>query len=463
MVDLTKGSILKKVLLVAFPVLLSSIAQMAYNLTDLFWIGRVDSIGLNESAAISGIGTAGYVTWFAFGLILIAKIGTSVKVAHAAGAKNQESIDRYASNGIAVAVGLGIAFSVIVFLLRQPIIAIFAITDPVVVANAISYLSIVGGLLIFQFASSGFAAVNEGLGKTITNFFVMGVGLALNMILDPLFILTFRLGVAGAAWATIIAQAATFLVYLLMYRFNQKKGYRLATGLIDRKTIGEVVRIGVPAGLQSMFFTSISIIIARLIFAWFGKDVMAAQRLGSQIEQFTWMIGGGFQTALTVFVGQNFGAGQLGRIRRGTIGIAAILLPYSAIITFLFAFRAEFFIRLFIDDPVTVAYGTEYLAIISFAQMFMMLEGIGAGLFNGVGKTKIPSIAGIIGNVMRIPLAYLLVASFAQTGIWWALNLSDALKGGFLMIAGIFLLFRLEKTLATRKKASPEMPLLVSV
>lgn len=450
--DLTQGSIISKVVLVALPVLFSSIAQMAYNLTDMFWIGRVDDIGLSEQAAISGVGTGGYVAWFAFGLILIAKIGTSVKVAHATGAQDHEGVERHATNGLLVAFALGVLFSLFAFFGRERIVGIFAIADPEAAANAVTYVSICGGLLVFQFVSAGFGAIYEGLGRTVVNLCVLAVGLVVNMILDPIFILRLGLGVAGAAWATVIAQACTFATHVILYFVQTRRHLAIRPRLVSPKAVSAILKIGLPAGIQSMFFTSMSIIIARMVFQYFGSEVMAAQRVGSQIEQFTWMIGGGFQTAITVFVGQNFGARRFDRIRRGTFGLAAILLPYSAAITVLFALRAEMLVRLFVDEPATVAFATEYLTLISFAQMFMMLEAIGAGLFNGVGMTQVPSWSGIAGNVARIPLAYLLVPALAQSGIWWALNLSDAFKGAFLLIAGITLLIRLEKVYETRAK-----------
>jgi Na+-driven multidrug efflux pump len=157
------------------------------------------------------------------------------------------------------------------------------------------------------------------------------------------------------------------------------------------------------------------------------------------------MIAGGFQTALAVFVGQNFGAKNYERIRKGTILLSAILIPYSLVVTIIFIFRSEFLIRLFLDSETTVGYGADYLRIISFSQVFMMIEGIGTGLFNGVGKTKVPSITGMVGNALRIPLSLLLSASLAQQGIWWAMNISDGLKGGVLIVGSILLLIKLEK------------------
>jgi putative MATE family efflux protein len=449
--DMTKGSIFKNLLVVALPVLLTSISQMAYNLTDMFWIGQVDSIGLIEQNAISGIGTAGYVTWFAFGLILIAKIGTSVKVSHAVGSKRHDLIESYATNGITLALILGLIFSLIVFFFKESIIGIFNIDEIEVVEMALSYLSIVGSFLFLQFVTSGFAAINEGLGKTSLNFMVLVVGLILNIGLDPLFILTFEMGVAGAALATVIAQFITLMIFIIIYIVNRKKVWTFHLSNVNPILMKDIVRIGVFAGFQSMFFTAISIVIARMIFVY-GGQVMAAQRIGSQIEQLTWMIAGGFQTALTVFVGQNFGAKQTSRIKRGTVMLSYILIPYALIIGMILYFFAEPLIRIFIDDPQTIAFGKQYLEIISIAQVFMMLEGIGTGFFNGVGKSIVPSIVGIVGNLLRLPGAKLLSYHYGYIGIWWTLNISDILKGTVMMIATIILLINIKSLLLTSKK-----------
>jgi len=456
--DLTEGSIIKKLFYIALPVLLTSISQMAYNLTDMFWVGRVDTIGLVEKEAISAIGTAGYITWFAFGLIMIARIGTSVKVSHSVGEKNMEKLGKFASNGLLLQLFAGILVSVLVFILRRPLISIFNISSQQVVIYAVNYLAIVGGLLVFQFVASGFAAINEGIGKTNSNFRIMAVGLVLNMILDPIFIIVMKMGVTGAAIATVISQAVTVAVFFFIYKKYSSGLFRFHIDSFDPKTIGNIIRIGLPTGLQSMFFTAISIYIARMVFM-FGEDVMAAQRVGVQIEQLTWMIAGGFQTALTVFIGQNFGAKQHSRIRKGFGVISLLLIPYSAVVALSIYYFAPFFIGIFIDDPISKAYGIRYLEIISLAQIFMMLESIGSGLFNGIGKTYVPSVVGSVGNVLRIPLATFLLVSMAQEGIWWALNISDFIKGTLLFGGALVILTIIEKI---KLKKPEEIPLSVS-
>ena len=442
--NLTEGSILKKLLMVALPVLLTTITQMAYNLTDMFWIGRVDNIGMDEGAAITAVGTASYITWLAFGLILIAKIGTSVKISHSVGEQKEHNIDVYATNGLFVELMLGLFASAMILIFKEEFLSIFNIQSQVVIDYALMYIPIVGGLIFIQFLSNGFSAINEGLGQTKINLMILAVGFLMNIALDPLLILVFKWGIQGAAIATVFAQAVTVLVFYIVYRRHNPDYHIFRLKNIDLNAVKDIVRVGFPVGLHSMLFTCISIYIATLVFA-FGDNVVGAQRIGTQVEQLTWMIGSGFQTAITVFVGQNFGAKLFKRIKRGILYISLILVPYSAFIAALLYFEAEWLMKIFIDNTEMIAVGTNYLKIISLAQIFMMLESIGSGIFNGIGKSVVPSTNGIIGNLLRIPLALWLSVKINESGIWWALNISDIFKGTVLILASIFILTRIDK------------------
>lgn len=448
--NLTEGSILKKLLTVAIPVLLTSISQMAYNLTDIFWMGRVDNFGLNEQYAITAVGTAGMIVWFSMGLILIARIGTSVRISHVAGVHDESAISLYASNGLILQFFMGILFSLGALIFRNQFISIFNMSNSIVIGYAVTYTAIVGSGLIFQFMSSGFASINEGLGKTRTNLYILLVGLVLNMILDPLLILVFQLGVSGAAIATVTAQAVTLSVFIIYYYKKNQKLHAFSFKALNFKAIINIISIGFPTGIQSVLFTSISIYITRIILQY-GEATMAAQRIGVQIEQFTWMIASGFQTALTVFVGQNYGANKPDRIQKGMVLISKILLPYALFIALMLFLFPENIMRIFVNDPDTIYFGTRYLRIISVAQIFMMAEAIGTGLFNGVGLTWIPSTSGVVNNFVRIPLALLLIKTLNQEGIWWALNISAMIKGFIMIVGSILLLKNIEKVLTRLK------------
>lgn len=441
--NVTEGPILKKMLLLAFPILLTTLSQIAYNLTDIFWIGRVDVIGMNETNAVSAIGTASYLTWFAFGIILIAKIGTSVKVSHAVGRKELKDVNVFAANGLLLEAFFGIVAAILILLFQNEFLAIFNITTPQIIEYALMYIPIIGGLIFIQFIVNGFVAINEGLGQTKINLRVLAIGFFFNMALDPLLIIVFKMGITGAAIATVGSQFITLVIFFVIYKKHNPDLKVFHIKNFNLAAIKKIIAIGLPVGIQSMFFTVISIYIARRVFE-FGPNVVAGQRIGVQVEQLTWMIASGFQSAITVFIGQNFGAREFGRIKRSIWDISLILIPYAFLISMLLLFIPETLMRIFVNDDETVRQGVIYLRILSVSQVFMIVESIGAGFFNGIGKSVIPSIVGIVGNSIRIPFVIWLTVTMAQSGIWWSLNFSAITKALILVIAFIIAINHLE-------------------
>ncbi|MFA7561648.1 MAG: MATE family efflux transporter [Candidatus Izemoplasmatales bacterium] len=442
--NVTEGPILKKMLLLALPILLTTLSQIAYNLTDIFWIGRVDEIGYVETYAVSAIGTVSYLTWFSFGFILIAKIGTSVKVSHAVGNNKLEKVNVYGANGILLETFFGIITAVAILLFQRQFLSIFNIDTPEIIDYALDYIPIIGGFIFIQFIVNGFVAVNEGLGQTKINLMVLAVGFIFNMIVDPLFILVFKMGIQGAAIATVSAQFITLVTFIIIYKKHNPNLKIFNLKNFNFQAMKEILSIGLPVGVQSMLFTVISIYIGRVVFS-FGANVVSGQRIGVQIEQLTWMISGGFQSAITVFVGQNFGAKTYSRIKRSLFDISAILIPYALVITMLLLFIPETLLRIFIDDDQAVEAGVNYLKIISISQVFMIVEGIGTGFFNGIGKSFIPSIVGIVGNTSRIPLVIWLTDLYQEKGIWWSLNFSTVFKAFLIIIFFIFFIRNLNE------------------
>ncbi len=442
--NLTEGSILKKLILVALPILLTTVSQMLYNLTDIFWISRVYKIGIDPAYAVVAVGTASYLTWLGFGFILIAKIGTSVKISHSAGANKHQDIRVFASNGLLMQLIFGVFFAALVLLFKNQFISIFNLQTEEIINYTRQYIMIVGGLIFINFMSNGFISINEGLGHTRINLIVLAIGFVINMILDPLFILVFRFGVVGAAIATVFSQFITLAIFFVLYRRQNPDLKVFHFRNFNLEAFKKIFLIGIPVGIQSMLFTAISIYIARTVLS-FGYQVSAAQRIGVQVEQLTWMIAGGFQTAITVFVGQNIGAKLYDRIRKGIVYISAILIPYSIIISLFIYFGAGFIMRIFLIDPEKIAFGVVYLKIICYSQVFMMIESIGTGVFSGIGKTNVPSANSIIGNLLRIPLVIWLTSFMLERGVWWSLNISSILKGTVMLLTTIYIYTRFEK------------------
>lgn len=262
--NLTEGSILKNLLIVALPVLLTTISQMAYNLTDMFWIGRVDEIGMVEADAVTAVGTVSYLVWLSFGFILISKIGTSVKISHAVGRNKPDDIDTYATNGILMQLFMGILLSVIILVFKEEFLSIFNIQNQNIIDYALMYAPIIGGFIFIQFLVNGFSGINEGLGQTRINLSILVVGFIFNIILDPIFILVFRLGIRGAAIATVISQLITLLIFMVVYQRHNPEIKIFKLKNVNLSAIKDIIRVGLPTGIHSVLFTSISIYIGSL-------------------------------------------------------------------------------------------------------------------------------------------------------------------------------------------------------
>ncbi|MFK5884014.1 MAG: MATE family efflux transporter [Candidatus Izemoplasma sp.] len=444
-IDLTKGSIMKKLLIVAIPTLATSLVQMAYNLTDMFWVGKTESIGLDPNETVAAIGTAGFYPWLGFGLILIAKIGTSVKVSQSAGKNDFEEVKKYANNGLLIMIVLAAMYVSFGYFFGELFIDFFEIENDNIVNYANDYLRIISLFGFSFFLVNIFNGIYDGLGKTINTFYITSVGLVLNMILDPILILHFELGVKGAAIATVISQALILVIYLYIYMSKYRPVQINFKKYISLNRIKAILKIGVPAGVQSMIFTIIVIVIARIVASFDDSRVMATQRLGSQIEAFSWMVASGFQVALASFIGQNFGAQKFDRIREGYFTALKLLIPYGIVVSVLMFIFAEQLFGIFFDDLETIAMGKDYLMIISISQLFMIIEIGTAGAFNGLGKTYVPSIVGIAGNALRIPFAYALIGSMGFIVIWWVISLTAVFKGVILLLWFLILLRAMKK------------------
>jgi putative MATE family efflux protein len=442
---LTEGSIVRAMFKLALPIMGTSFIQVAYNMTDMIWVGRVGS------RAVASVGTAGFFMWMAMAFILIPKIGAEVGVAQSVGRRDMAEAKAYIKHSIQMIVCLALFYASIMIIFRWPLIGFFNLGEADIVKNAVTYLVIISCGLPFNFMNPVFSAIFNGYGESRTPFIINMVGLALNMLLDPLLILGIgpfpRMEVAGAAIATVIAQAVVTSIFIIM----AAKRTELFSGLglfkaPDMGLIRRIVKLGFPAALQSGLFTGFAMIIARIIAQW-GPIPIAVQKVGSQIESISWMTAGGFQTAMAAFTGQNFGAKKWSRVFRGyQVGMAIMsTIGILAAVVMIFASRPLF--SIFIPEEETIRYGIVYLRILGLSQLFMCIESTSAGAFNGLGKTVPPSIVGITFNALRIPAALILSStSLGLNGVWWAISMSSILKGAVLTAWYMIMLIRNPET-----------------
>ena len=440
-IDLLNGPVFPSLTRLALPIMATSLVQMAYNLTDMIWIGRI------SSNAVASVGAAGMYMWFANGIAVLAKMGGQVKVGHALGAGEQKEACGYARNAIQLSLILGLAYGILCLLFQKPLIGFFRLNSPAVIQDAEVYLAITCGLVVFSFLNQVFTGILTAMGNSRTSFLATAAGLVINIVLDP--VLIFGVGpfpeleVAGAAIATVFAQAVVTVVFLLSVRKEPDIFMNLHFFTKPQLSVlKELIRIGLPSSVQSMIFTGISMVIARIV-AGFGDSAVAVQKVGSQIESISWMTSDGFAAAVNSFIAQNFGAGNEARAKKGYRCSMVVVLLWGVFCTIvLIVFPAPIF-RIFIPEADVLPMGVDYLQILGVSQLFMCMEITTAGAFSGLGRTLPPSVVSITLTTARIPLALLLISTpLGLNGIWWSITISSIFKGLVLTAAFKKMAFR---------------------
>ena len=427
-IDLLNGNILTSLTELALPIMATSLVQTAYNLTDMAWIGMVGS------DAVAAVGAAAMYTWLSSGVAALARMGGQVKSAHAYGEGNRRGAVQYGKGALQLALVLAAAYGIITNLFAGPLIGFFHLNSSLVVKDAIVYLRIACGLILFAFIGQTLTGLYTASGNSRTPFVANCIGMGANIVLDPLLIFGLGpihgMGVAGAAVATVTAQFIVSLVLVISMRKDPVLAAQMRiwipTPLSNIKTM---VRIGFPAAIQSMLYCGISMVLTRFVTAW-GDTAVAVQRVGGQIESISWMTADGFGTAINAFVGQNYGAGNLKRVKKGYMTASAIMFIWGIFTTCLLIFGAAPIFSLFIHEPEVIPAGADYLRIIGFSEMFMCVELMTVGALSGMGKTMEASVITIILTTARIPLAVILGGTaLGLNGIWWALTISSIVKG----------------------------------
>ena len=428
--SLTEGGILKKLLLVAIPIIGTQFMQMAYNLTDLFWLGRVGS------DAVAAAGAAGMYLWLSFGFILIGRMGAEIGVSQHLGRGDKKNALAFSQNAIIIAATLGLLFSLAQIFFSKSLIGFFNFREKEVTTMGAEYIKITGIPTMLIFIASVAIGTFNASGNSRTPFIINSISLAANVILDPIFIFVLKMGIRGAAIATVIAQLLSCCAILIALFVSKARPFTRYSLLIrpDLKKIIRLFKWSVPIGLESILFCILSMLCSRLE-AVFGADALAVGKTGAQIESLSWLIGGGFGSAMVVFIGQNYGARKWERIHQVTRISAIIMSLWGLFITLLFISFGGNIFSLFLPAPSLVILGRRYLLILAFAQISMNLEAVASGAFKGTGRTIPPSLASIICNVIKVLLAYILShTSLGIYGIWIGITISTVTRGAWICI-----------------------------
>ncbi|MEG2018192.1 MAG: MATE family efflux transporter [Clostridium sp.] len=438
-INLTEGPIASSLIKLSLPIMGTSFIQMAYNLTDMLFIGR------NGSDAVAAVGTAGFFTWFAVAIVLLSKGGAQIKIAQSIGMKNEEETKNYIRTSIQVNIILSLTYILAIWLFHKQMIGFFRLGSENVIALTKQYLLIVSfGLVCFSI-NPLLTAIFTASGDSHTPFIINSIALGVNIVLDWVLISGIgpfpALNVAGAAIATITAQfVGTFAFIGVIIKRRDMRFKQNFFSKMDMGHVKELTKLGAPVALQEGLFSIFSMTIARLI-APFGEVAIAVQKVGSQIESISWMTAEGFSASLSAYVGQNYGARKYDRIKKGYKITMILACSIGLFATLFLFFGRSFLISIFINEPEAIALGADYMTILALSQIFMCMEITTAGAFNGMGRTEIPSFIGITLTGARIPMAMALasIPLLGINGVWWSISISSILKG--IVLCSIFYYF----------------------
>ena len=273
------------------------------------------------------------------------------------------------------------------------------------------------------------------------------------MILDPVLILgpgPFpKLGVTGAAIATVTAQFIVMSILVMRILVTKKENVLKGIQLFEKippKYVRGICKIGIPTALQGMAYCMISMVLTRMV-SGFGAEAIATQRVGGQIESVSWNTADGFGAALNAFIGQNYGAGKMDRVKKGYRASLITVGVWGLFITLLFVCFPEQISGVFFHEPTAIATAVGYMIIIGYSEAFMSVELMTVGALSGLGKTHLCSVISITLTSARIPLAiFLSGTALGLMGIWWALTATSVVKGIVFVMAFYWITARMRNS-----------------
>ncbi|OHX64236.1 MATE family efflux transporter [Flammeovirga pacifica] len=425
--DLTQGPVLKGILGLSLPIIGASFLQIANNVIDMFWVGKLGS------DAVASVGTAGFYLQLFWALTSVFYMGVGINTSRLIGEKKEGEALRWGREGLFLLLIASIILFIFVQLFQVPLISFFGLNEEVQI-GAISYLTWMSLSFFITPIIFLFTAISQARGDTKTPLYYTGFGLVINIILDPIFILLLDWGIEGAAWATIIAQVVSSLLFIV------KRGEVFLGGKehweLQLSHAKKIINTGFPASMQRILFTIVGIMIAKIIADW-GSEAIAAQKIGIQIESITFMCIGGLSSGMMSFTGQNLGAKRPDRILDGYTNALKIGISIGIINGIFFIYGGPFLMSLFVTDAGTIEIGANYLFMMGIAQVFMCIEMLTSGIINGLGKTKIPASINIAFTIIRIPMAlfFAYILELGINGVWLSIACSMFLRSIALSVA----------------------------
>lgn len=416
MQDLTTGKEGKLIFKFAAPMLLGNVFQQLFSVVDSIVVGKF--VG---KEALAAVGASFPVIFIMVSMIIGMVMGTTVIISQFFGAKDFVKVKRAIDTMYIYSTIAGVAATIIGIIISEPLLRLLGLPEEIM-PQALQYLRIyLSGIIIF-FGFNGTSAVLRGLGDSKTPLYFLIIATIANIILVLLFVGVFRWGVAGAAYATLVANGIA--LGLAIYWLNKThKLIRISIrGLhFDREIFRQSLNIGLPTGIQQTLVAMGALALMGIVNK-FGTNVIAGFSVASRLDSLAMIPAMSFSQALSTFVGQNIGANKPERIRAGLIATLKMSGFVTIVTTIFIVFCGHLLMSLFTNDTEVIRLGDQYLVIVSSFYIMFTLMFIYNGVMRGAGDTLVPMLFSILSLwIIRIPMAWFLSGKIGVTGIWWAI------------------------------------------
>ncbi|MBN1871111.1 MAG: MATE family efflux transporter [Candidatus Omnitrophica bacterium] len=425
--DIISGSIPRNIIALALPLMIGAMLQTTQNLIDIFWVGRLGP------HAISAVAMSGTIIMFVFTISLGLGIGTLSLVATNIGSRNKENADRVASHSVLLGVAVGLITAVIGAYFSDEFLVMLG-ADADVVNAGVSYLRVLlmGSVTMIVLFLGNHTL--QGAGDSFNPMVFMGLANVCNMILDPIFIFGLgvpRMGVGGAALATVLAQGvAMALVLNLLIRKESKVNISYRDFEFDTHIMRDILKIGIPSSIQ-MFLRTIMYVAVISLVATFGMKAVAAYGIVMRLHMVMLMPALALGGAAATFMGQNIGACQPDRARTSVWTATWFDFVIMLFLGILFFYFPNSILSVFSKDPSLLYMGSNFLKISAFFYCFMAFGVVLSRGLSGAGDTVAPMIITLLSLwCYLVPMAnYLSMKTpLGVSGIWWAVATSYAIN-----------------------------------
>jgi putative MATE family efflux protein len=402
--DMTKGNPVKLILLFSIPLLIGNVFQQFYSMVDTIIVGRF--VGVDALAAVGATGSMVFlVNGFATGLTS----GFAVLVSQKFGAKDENGLRKAVASAVTLTVISVIVVTLVSLIGAKPLLKLMN-TPENIMGDAYTYIKIIYGGVVATVAYNLIASILRALGDSKTPLYFLIVSSVLNVILDLVFIINFKMGVAGAAYATIISQGVSAILCLI-YTYKKFIILRLKKEdfNVKRKYYHKHLKIGIPMALQ-FSITSIGIMTVQAALNVFGSIVIASYTAASKALQLVMQPAITFGVTMATYCGQNLGAKEYGRIKEGVKECTKISIITSIIAGAVLIFLGKYFVMMFISNPDAeiLKYAQQVLDISAIFFIPLGLIFIYRNALQGIGDSFVPMMAGVYELVARAIVAFTL-------------------------------------------------------